>query len=144
MSWVYRQYQVVVRREMHPKEGMGQGDFKLLAAIGAWTGLKGMLPTILMSSLVGAIIGSIWLFTKGRDQGHADSVRPLSGDCRLDRVHLGRHDDRWLSSGIRLGVGAPLGATGRSRPRPLYGPELRSIAAEAAPTLGTIRYPASG
>ena len=39
------------------KEGMGYGDFKLLAAIGAWLGWT-MLPlTILLSSLVGAIVG---------------------------------------------------------------------------------------
>jgi leader peptidase (prepilin peptidase)/N-methyltransferase len=39
------------------KEGMGYGDFKLLAAIGAWLGWK-MLPlTILASSLVGAMVG---------------------------------------------------------------------------------------
>lgn len=39
------------------KEGMGYGDFKLLAAIGAWMGWK-MLPlTILLSSLVGAAVG---------------------------------------------------------------------------------------
>jgi leader peptidase (prepilin peptidase)/N-methyltransferase len=47
---------------------MGHGDFKLLAAIGAWTGLKGVLPTILLSSVVGAIIGSAWLLAKGRDR----------------------------------------------------------------------------
>lgn len=51
------------------KEGMGHGDFKLLAAIGAWVGLKGILPTILVSSLVGAVVGSIWLAMKGRDRG---------------------------------------------------------------------------
>jgi len=39
------------------KEGMGYGDFKLLAAIGAWLGWK-MLPlVILLSSVVGAVIG---------------------------------------------------------------------------------------
>jgi leader peptidase (prepilin peptidase)/N-methyltransferase len=39
------------------KEGMGYGDFKLLAALGAWLGWQ-MLPiTILLSSLVGAIVG---------------------------------------------------------------------------------------
>jgi leader peptidase (prepilin peptidase)/N-methyltransferase len=58
--WVFKQ--------LTGKEGMGHGDFKLLAAIGAWTGLKGILPTILISSLVGAIIGSIYLAMKGRDR----------------------------------------------------------------------------
>ena len=58
--WVFKQ--------LTGKEGMGHGDFKLLAAIGAWTGLNGILPTVLLSSLVGAIIGSIWLAAKGRDK----------------------------------------------------------------------------
>jgi leader peptidase (prepilin peptidase)/N-methyltransferase len=58
--WIFKQ--------LTGKEGMGHGDFKLLAAIGAWVGLKGILPTILISSLVGAVIGSIWLFAKGRDR----------------------------------------------------------------------------
>ena len=35
---------------------MGHGDFKLLAAMGAWFGLNGILPTILLSSLVGAYL----------------------------------------------------------------------------------------
>ncbi len=50
------------------KEGMGHGDFKLLAALGAWCGLSGILPIILLSSVVGAIIGSVWLAAKGRDR----------------------------------------------------------------------------
>ena len=50
------------------KEGMGYGDFKLLAALGAWMGWQ-MLPlTILLSSLVGAVvgIGLILLAKRGR------------------------------------------------------------------------------
>jgi len=39
------------------KEGMGYGDFKLLAAIGAWLGWQILPMTILLSSLVGAIVG---------------------------------------------------------------------------------------
>jgi leader peptidase (prepilin peptidase)/N-methyltransferase len=50
------------------KEGMGYGDFKLLAALGAWCGAGAILPILLISSLVGAVIGSIWLAVKGRDR----------------------------------------------------------------------------
>ena len=55
-------------KQLTGKEGMGHGDFKLLAALGAWVGLVGILPTILISSLVGAVLGSIWLAMKGRDR----------------------------------------------------------------------------
>ena len=49
------------------KEGMGYGDFKLLAALGAWLGWK-MLPMIVLgSSLVGALIGITLVVMKGRD-----------------------------------------------------------------------------
>nr|WP_225583578.1 A24 family peptidase [Pseudoxanthomonas sp. PXM02] len=55
-------------KQLTGKEGMGRGDFKLLAALGAWVGLSGVLPIILISSLVGAVIGSAWLLIKGRDR----------------------------------------------------------------------------
>ncbi len=43
------------------KEGMGHGDFKLLAMLGAWGGWQILPLTILLSSLVGAILGLIML-----------------------------------------------------------------------------------
>ena len=50
------------------KEGMGHGDFKLLAALGAWTGWQ-MLPLIiLLSSFVGALIGVAMILILGRDR----------------------------------------------------------------------------
>jgi leader peptidase (prepilin peptidase)/N-methyltransferase len=39
------------------KEGMGYGDFKLLAALGAWLGWKAILPVVLFASVLGAIVG---------------------------------------------------------------------------------------
>jgi leader peptidase (prepilin peptidase) / N-methyltransferase len=39
------------------KEGMGFGDFKLLAALGAWLGLKMILPIVLAASVIGAVVG---------------------------------------------------------------------------------------
>lgn len=43
------------------KEGMGYGDFKLLAALGAWLGAEYLLAIILLSSIVGAVIGILML-----------------------------------------------------------------------------------
>jgi leader peptidase (prepilin peptidase)/N-methyltransferase len=39
------------------KEGMGYGDFKLFAALGAWFGWQALIPIILMASVIGAIVG---------------------------------------------------------------------------------------
>ena len=50
------------------KEGMGYGDFKLLAALGAWLGWQ-MLPlVILLSSAVGAVVGIIIIMMSGKDR----------------------------------------------------------------------------
>ncbi|MFT6463630.1 prepilin peptidase [Halopseudomonas sp.] len=48
------------------KEGMGYGDFKLLAMLGAWGGWQILPLIILLSSLVGAILGVIILKTRGQ------------------------------------------------------------------------------
>jgi leader peptidase (prepilin peptidase)/N-methyltransferase len=49
------------------KEGMGYGDFKLLAAIGAWLGWQVLPVVILFSSVVGAVIGITLILFRGRD-----------------------------------------------------------------------------
>jgi len=51
------------------KEGMGYGDFKLLAALGAWFGWQALPAIVLLSSLVGAVIGIglIVLAKRGRE-----------------------------------------------------------------------------
>lgn len=45
------------------KEGMGFGDFKLLAALGAWLGVQMILPIVLAASLIGAIVGIVMKFS---------------------------------------------------------------------------------
>ena len=42
--------------------------FKLLAALCAWSGISALIPTLLMSSLIGAVVGSLWLSLRGKDK----------------------------------------------------------------------------
>src|SRR5471032_2370346 len=50
------------------KEGMGYGDFKLLAALGAWMGPVSLLPMILLSSLIGALVGGSLIALRKHDR----------------------------------------------------------------------------
>jgi leader peptidase (prepilin peptidase) / N-methyltransferase len=51
------------------KEGMGAGDFKLLAALGAWLGVAMILPIVLAASLVGAVVGIAMKFSGALREG---------------------------------------------------------------------------
>lgn len=51
------------------KEGMGYGDFKLFAALGAWFGWPALVPMILMASVIGAVIGIAMKFSSGLREG---------------------------------------------------------------------------
>lgn len=59
-------YQVF--RLLTGKEGMGHGDFKLLAALGAWVGWQSLVAIIILSSLVGAVFGLALVLFRGRDR----------------------------------------------------------------------------
>jgi leader peptidase (prepilin peptidase) / N-methyltransferase len=59
-------YQVF--RLLTGKEGMGHGDFKLLAALGAWVGWQYLVTIIILSSLVGATCGLALMVFQGRDR----------------------------------------------------------------------------
>lgn len=58
------------------KEGMGHGDFKLLAALGAWVGWQQLPVIILFSSLVGAIVGIIIMLVSKKDTNLAIPFGP--------------------------------------------------------------------
>lgn len=51
------------------KEGMGFGDFKLFAALGAWFGWTALIPIILMASVIGAVVGIGLKFSSGLREG---------------------------------------------------------------------------
>jgi len=51
------------------KEGMGYGDFKLFAALGAWLGWQMLLPVILLSAASGAILGVLLIVLRRHERG---------------------------------------------------------------------------
>jgi len=59
------------------KEGMGYGDFKLLAAIGAWFGWQLIPAVILLSSVLGAVIGIGLIVFRGKEGGTAIPFGPF-------------------------------------------------------------------
>jgi leader peptidase (prepilin peptidase)/N-methyltransferase len=59
-----------VFRLLTGKEGMGHGDFKLLAMLGAWSGWQTLPLVILLSSVVGAAVGIALIIIKGRDRSN--------------------------------------------------------------------------
>ncbi|MGV3655109.1 MAG: prepilin peptidase [Noviherbaspirillum sp.] len=79
------------------KEGMGYGDFKLLAALGAWMGWM-MLPLIiLLSSVVGAVIGIAMIVFSKRGRDHAIPFGPYLAVAGLIALMYGEGLTRfWL------------------------------------------------
>ena len=68
------------------KEGMGHGDFKLLAALGAWFGLAALPTIVLLSSVVGAVLGVALIVMGKQDRETPMPFGPFLAGAGL--VHL--------------------------------------------------------
>lgn len=64
-------------RLLTAKEGMGYGDFKLLAALGAWLGWRMLLPTVLIAAAVGAVAGIALLAARGQSRSTPIAFGPF-------------------------------------------------------------------
>jgi len=71
------------------KEGMGFGDFKLFAALGAWFGWQALIPIILMASVIGAIIGIVMKFSSGLREGGYIPFGPFLAGAGLTAMFFG-------------------------------------------------------
>ncbi|WP_114968995.1 prepilin peptidase [Rhodoferax ferrireducens] len=71
------------------KEGMGFGDFKLFAALGAWFGWQALVPIILMASVIGAIVGIAMKFSSGLREGGYVPFGPFLAGSGLTAMIFG-------------------------------------------------------
>lgn len=84
------------------KEGMGYGDFKLLAALGAWLGWQMVLPVALFASLIGAVVGIGLKLTGGLREGRYVPFGPFLAGGGLAVLLVGTSQVAvWL--GLRAG-----------------------------------------
>ena len=81
------------------KEGMGYGDFKLFAALGAWLGWQALIPTILCASIVGAIVGIALKLTSGLREGGYVPFGPFLALAGLITMVLG---PEWINGIFKL------------------------------------------
>ncbi len=71
------------------KEGMGYGDFKLFAALGAWFGWQALVPMILMASVIGAMVGIGMKFSTGLREGGYVPFGPFLAGAGLTAMIFG-------------------------------------------------------
>ncbi len=71
------------------KEGMGFGDFKLFAALGAWFGWQALVPIILMASVIGALVGIALKFSSGLRAGGYVPFGPFLAGAGLTAMIFG-------------------------------------------------------
>jgi leader peptidase (prepilin peptidase)/N-methyltransferase len=77
------------------REGMGGGDVKLLAMVGAFLGWKAVILTILFSSFIGSITGIIFIAVKGKDLKYAIPFGPFLSLGAVLSLFWGEEIVRW-------------------------------------------------
>ena len=77
------------------KEGMGGGDIKLLAMIGAFIGWKGVVFTIFAASVAGTVLGMIVMLVKGKDLKYAIPFGPFLSIGAMSYLFFGEKVLSW-------------------------------------------------
>lgn len=77
------------------KHGLGHGDFKLLAALGAWLGWMMLPMIILLASISGALIGGVWLLWHGHDRSQPIPFGPFLAAAGLACLFFGHYGLQW-------------------------------------------------
>jgi len=85
----------VVYERITGREGLGGGDVKLLAMIGAWMGWVSLPLIVLMSSLCGAVIGSIFILAGGKGARTQIPFGPFLSLGALCYLFFGREISHW-------------------------------------------------
>jgi leader peptidase (prepilin peptidase)/N-methyltransferase len=85
------------------KDGMGYGDFKLFAALGAWLGWQMLLPTILVAALAGAVVGLGLIALRRQDRSAPIPFGPFLASAGWLMLMFGRP----LGSYLRLFAASP-------------------------------------
>lgn len=81
------------------REGMGGGDIKLLAMLGAFLGWKSLLFILLVSSLTGAVIGISVMAAKGKDMKYAVPFGPFLSIAAVLYLFIGENTMSWIFPG---------------------------------------------
>ena len=89
-----------VYRNLRKKEGMGMGDVKLVAMLGAFFGMWGVLIIIFLSSILGTLIGLSVIILRRKDPGYAIAYGPF---LSLSAVLYLLGDGLFLLAGINIG-----------------------------------------
>jgi leader peptidase (prepilin peptidase)/N-methyltransferase len=84
------------------KEGMGGGDIKLLAMIGAFIGWKGVLVVIFIASATGTLIGVFLMLMANKNMKYAVPFGPFLSIAAVVYVFIGPELIHWYASGLTL------------------------------------------